>query len=195
MVNIFRKETEINKENYFIVDYFLESTKSLRDAAWQLAIGQSVGNPNVRNKWETDELFENHSCMVLGDENQLEQVKSGRVKIAFPNINIDWKTDGVAHMLVNIMGGQLDIESIEKCHVKEIEFPQSVLQHFMGPKFGIKGIREYTKVYDKPILGGIVKPKTGITPQVLLEMVKELVEGGVNFIKEDEIVRARTLSF
>jgi ribulose-bisphosphate carboxylase large chain len=43
-------------------------------------------------------------------------------------------------------------------------------------------------VEDRPILGGIVKPKTGITPAILLEMVKEMVEGGVNFIKEDEIL-------
>jgi hypothetical protein len=78
MVNIFRKETEINKDNYFIVDYFLESTKSLRDAAWQLAIGQSVGNPNVRNKWETEELFENHSCLVLGNEEELKSKFEGR---------------------------------------------------------------------------------------------------------------------
>ena len=49
-------------------------------------------------------------------------------------------------------------------------------------------IREFTGVKDKPLFGAIVKPKTGITPQVLLEMVKELVEGGVNFIKEDEIL-------
>lgn len=188
MVNIFKREEEINKEEYFIVDYFLQSSKNLRDGAWQLAIGQSVGNPNVRNQWETDELFEKYSCMVLADENELEKLKEGRVKIAFPVVNIDWKTDGVAHMLVNIMGGQLDIDSIEKCHVKHIEFPQSVLKEFKGPKFGIEGVREFTGVYDKPLLGGIVKPKTGITPQVLLEMVKELVEGGVNFIKEDEIL-------
>ena len=188
MVNIFKREEEINKEEYFIVDYFLQSSKNLKDGAWQLAIGQSVGNPNVRNQWETDELFEKYSCMVLADENELEKLKEGRVKIAFPVVNIDWKTDGVAHMLVNIMGGQLDIDSIEKCHVKHIEFPQSVLKEFKGPKFGIEGAREFTGVYDKPLLGGIVKPKTGITPQVLLEMVKELVEGGVNFIKEDEIL-------
>lgn len=188
MVNIFKKEEEINKEDYFIVDYFLESNKNLKDGSWQLAIGQSVGNPNVRNQWETDELFEKYSCMVLGDENELEKIKAGRVKIAFPVVNIDWATDGIAHMLVNIMGGQMDISTIEKCQVKGIEFPQSVLKHFKGPKFGIEGVREYTKVYDKPLLGGIVKPKTGISPQVLLEMVKELVEGGVNFIKEDEIL-------
>ena len=135
MVNIFRES--VNTEKYFIVDYYLESSKSLRDAAWQLAIGQSVGNPNVRNHWETDELFENHSCLVLGNEQELEQVKSGNVKIAFPTININWRTDGVSHMLVNIMGGQLDIHSILKCHVKSIDFPQHVRNEFLGPKYGI----------------------------------------------------------
>ena len=186
MVNIFRES--VNTEKYFIVDYYLESSKSLRDAAWQLAIGQSVGNPNVRNHWETDELFENHSCLVLGNEQELEQVKSGNVKIAFPTININWRTDGVSHMLVNIMGGQLDIHSILKCHVKSIDFPQHVRNEFLGPKYGIDGIREFTGVKDKPLFGAIVKPKTGISPETLLEMVKELVEGGVNFIKEDEIL-------
>ena len=186
MVNIFRES--VNTEKYFIVDYYLESSKSLRDAAWQLAIGQSVGNPNVRNHWETDELFENHSCLVLGNEQELEQVKSGNVKIAFPTININWRTDGVSHMLVNIMGGQLDIHSILKCHVKSIDFPQHVRDEFLGPKYGIDGIRKFTGVKDKPLFGAIVKPKTGISPETLLEMVKELVEGGVNFIKEDEIL-------
>ena len=186
MVNIFRES--VNTEKYFIVDYYLESSKSLRDAAWQLAIGQSVGNPNVRNHWETDELFENHSCLVLGNEQELEQVKSGNVKIAFPTININWRTDGVSHMLVNIMGGQLDIHSILKCHVKSIDFPQHVRNEFLGPKYGIDGIRKFTGVKDKPLFGAIVKPKTGISPETLLEMVKELVEGGVNFIKEDEIL-------
>tara|TARA_Y100000389_G_scaffold95446_1_gene92124 strand:+ start:3340 stop:4518 length:1179 start_codon:yes stop_codon:yes gene_type:complete len=179
---------KVKEEKYFIVEYFLESTTNLRDASWNLAIGQSVGNPNVRNKWETDELFEKYSCMVLGDEEELKNKKSGVVKIAFPVINIDFKTDGISHLLVNIMGGQLDINIISKCHVLDIIFPESIKQLFLGPKFGVEGIRKYTKTYDKPLLGSIVKPKTGITPEILLEMVKELVEGGVNFIKEDEIL-------
>ena len=187
-MNIFKLESQIDKEKYFIVEYFLGSTKNLRDAAWQLAIGQSVGNPNVRNRWETDELFEKHSCLVLNTEAALTELQEGKVKIAFPVINIDFATDGIAHLLVNIMGGQLDIESITKCHVLNIDFPQSVHDKFLGPKFGIKGIREFTGVKDKPLLGAIVKPKTGIDAQTLLKMVQELVEGGVNFIKEDEIL-------
>jgi ribulose 1,5-bisphosphate carboxylase large subunit-like protein len=93
MVNIFRKSVDTDK--YFIVTYDLASETNLRDAAWNLAIGQSVGNPNVRNQWESDELFENNSCMVLGDEEELKSINNGLVKIAFPVINIDFKTDGI----------------------------------------------------------------------------------------------------
>ena len=179
----------IDKQKYFIGTYHVKTKKGdLEKASWELAIGQSVGNPNVRNRWETDELFEDHSCIVLSTESTLKQKKEGKVKIAFPVINIDFATDGIAHLLVNIMGGQLDIESITKCHVLNIEFPQSVHDVFLGPKFGIGGIREFTGVKDKPLLGAIVKPKTGIDAQTLLKMVQELVEGGVNFIKEDEIL-------
>jgi ribulose-bisphosphate carboxylase large chain len=183
---IFRNDFDPNK--YFIVTYFLKSKTNLKDASWNLAIGQSVGNPNERNQWETDELFHNHSCLVLTDESYLTNTNEGIVKIAFPIINIDFKTDGISHLLVNIMGGQLDIENILKCHVIDIDFPDNVLSEFMGPKFGVSGIRKYTNVYDKPLLGGIIKPKTGVSVDVLLSMVKEMVEGGVNFIKEDEIL-------
>ena len=93
MVNIFRKSVDTDK--YFIVTYDLASETNLRDAAWNLAIGQSVGNPNVRNQWESDELFENNSCMVLEDEEELKSINNGLVKIAFPVINIDFKTDGI----------------------------------------------------------------------------------------------------
>ena len=178
----------LNEEDYIIVDYFLESKSSLRNGAWNLAIGQSVGNPNVRNKWETDELFENHSAMVIGNEEELSTIKSGNVKIGFPAINIDWDTDGISQLLCIIMGGQLDIDDIVKCQIINIQFPESIKVKRLKPKFGISGFREYTNTYDKPFFGGIVKPKTGISSDVLLEMVKEMVEGGVNFIKEDEIL-------
>tara|TARA_R110000822_G_scaffold13216_1_gene47071 strand:- start:1118 stop:2305 length:1188 start_codon:yes stop_codon:yes gene_type:complete len=179
---------EIDPEKYVIATYFLEGVNDLASAAWCLAIGQSVGNPNVRNCWETDELFENHSCVIQGLEEELMSVKSGIVKIGFPAINTDWKSDGISHMLCQLMGGQMDIDNILQCRLKDIQFPKSVLTKFLGPRFGIKGVREYTGVQDKPLLGAIIKPKIGVSPEVLKEMVKELVDGGVNFIKEDEIM-------
>ena len=177
---------EIDQQKYIIVDYYVESKTSVRDAAYNIAVGQSIGNPSVRSVWETQELIDNH-CNVIENTIDLSQ-KSGRVKIGFPKINIDIKTDGVSHLLVMIMGGQLDIDSILSCQINSISFPDDIKSQFLGPKYGIKGIREYTKCFDKPLLGGIVKPKTGISKEILLDIVKALVDGGVNFIKEDEIL-------
>ena len=187
-VQIFKSENEIDNK-YFIATFDLEGKKSLKNAAWEIATGQSVGNPHMRSVWETDELFENHCCKIIGDETELETQKRGIIRIAFPIENTNWKEDGITQLLVQVMGGQLDISDITYCRLLKLEFPQEVLSYFKGPKFGNSGMRQYVGIGDdKPLLGAIVKPKTGITPQTLLSMVKELVEGGVNFIKEDEIL-------
>lgn len=178
----------VPKEEYIIASYELEGANSLADAAWELAIGQSVGNPNVRNTWETDELFIKYSAKVIGNKNDYINVTRGIVQIAFPVVNTNWKEDGITQLMVQLMGGQLDIDNIKYCRLLKLEIPDVVKSAFLGPKYGIKGIREYIGVSDRPVLGGIIKPKTGITPEILLKMVKELVEGGVNFIKEDEIL-------
>jgi len=174
---------------FFKVRYFLRSTVSLFDAAENIAIGQSVGNPKVRNGWETPELWENAGCRIEGDTDLMKMVKEGAVTIAFPCVNIDFVGDGISQLLCQIMGGQLDIDTIRDCHVLDLELPEEVeRKYFLGPKFGIEGIRKFTGATDKPLLGGIVKPKVGLNSATLLEVVKQMVEGGVNFIKEDEIM-------
>jgi ribulose 1,5-bisphosphate carboxylase large subunit-like protein len=186
MSNLFTSQVDLEK--YVIATYFMACSSNLRDGAWSLAIGQSVGNPLVRNEWETDELFENHSCKILHPEEDLRDKMIGKVQIGFPIINTDWEHDGISHLMCQLMGGQVDIDIIESCRLMDITFPSSVRKYFKGPQYGLTGVRDFTRTWDKPLLGGIIKPKTGISPQTLLEMVKQLVEGGVNFIKEDEIM-------
>ena len=187
-MKFYRDISEIDLDKYFIATYAMTSNTNLDNAAWNLAIGQSVGNPSVRNEWETDDLFEKHSCIILGDKDQLSKMDRGYVQIAFPVANTDWATDGISHMLCQLMGGHVDIDCVTGCRLIKLNLPNSVTKHFLGPKFGITGIREFTEQYNKPIFGSIVKPKIGITPEVLLEMVKQMVDGGVDFIKEDEIM-------
>lgn len=187
---IFRERETIDKTKNLIATYSVKSLTNIATAALEIAIGQSVGNPHVRNKWEDDALFENHSCKVIGNEEELSQYKEGIVDIAFPIINTDWKTDGISHLLCQLMGGQVDIKDIIYCRLLKVQFPEAVLAELQyAPKYGLTGMRRLTNTPDdKPLVGGIVKPKTGLTPEILLEVVKEMVEGGVNFIKEDEIL-------
>ena len=64
--------------------------------------------------------------------------------------------------------------------------PEAFRGVYPGPKFGIDGSRRLTGVADRPIIGSIVKPALGLRPAETAEMVRELVEAGVDFIKDDE---------
>jgi ribulose-bisphosphate carboxylase large chain len=189
MIKIFTNKTEVDLEKYFVVKYYLKGKTSLRNAAWNLAIGQSIGNPNNRSVWETEQMFLDHSCLIFGDEKHLSTINEGVLEIGFPLANLNLEEDGVSQILCHIAGGQVDILEIEQCHVLDINLPDTVEQKFrLKPAYGIDGFRRFNGVIDKPFLGGIIKPKVGMSPNVLLEAVKEMVYGGVNFIKEDELL-------
>lgn len=186
-MNIFT--CDYSSEDYILARYYLESKTTLRDAAWELAIGQSIGNPNARSFYETEDLFKKHSCLVIGDEKLLTKTQSGIVQIAFPLENINLVEDGISQLFCQLMGGQMDIDNITKCHLKRISFPRKVERNiFKGPKYGITGIRSFTGVHNKPLLGGIIKPKVIDNISVLTRIVEEMIEGGIDFIKEDEIM-------
>jgi len=190
MIDIFRPEYDASlNESYYLVTYYLESKTTLKDAAWGLAVGQSVGNPHARAEFETDELFRDHSCLILANPDTLSEVQSGEVIIAFPEKNINFKEDGVASLLVQIMGGQCDIDIISKCVVKKIQYTPAMRACFKGPYFGLKEMKRWCGVPDNQVLmGGIVKPKVGLTPEKHFELVKQYIDNGCNFIKEDEIL-------
>jgi ribulose-bisphosphate carboxylase large chain len=119
----------------------------------------------------------------------LESIKEGIVNVAFPLSNINLEEDGISQILCHIAGGQIDISEIQKCHVLDIELPEDIENNFrLKPAYGIDGFREFNDVHNKPFFGGIIKPKVGMSPDILLETVKEMVMSGVNFIKEDELL-------
>lgn len=176
-----------DRTKYFWATYWVSAKNDLRTAAHEIAIGQSIGNPNKRSKWETAQMVEDYCCKILDAPNLNDA--QGIVEIGFPYALLDWVGDGMSQLICILMGGQMDIDNITGCRLLNVEFNDDIIgPYFKGPQYGIKGIREYTKVPDKPLFGGIVKPKNGINPSQLLDLTKELVEGGVNFIKEDEIL-------
>ena len=157
-------------------------------AAKGIAIGQSIGNPNVRLDNETSELLENHLAIILDHPENLKNKKEAIVKIAYPVKNLNLEEDGVTQLTCIVMGGQMDIEEILSCRLIDLELPDIFLKTFKGPKIGMNNIKTRTNCIDRPLLGGIVKPKTGLDIKTLKKVCVNMVKGGVDFIKEDEIL-------
>lgn len=176
----------IDRTQHVIATYSMEGTQPLDQQAIAVALGQSIGNPHMRNSFENSALIENYSCKILHTQKSLATKNAGDVQIAFPLRNFNFDDDGVAHILCQLLGGQTDIAYITKCHLKKVDFPEQGFS--LKPRFGISGIRTHTQVAQGPLLGGIIKPKIGLNLKDYLTVISEMVDGGINFIKEDEIM-------
>ena len=186
MIDNYLFKRDVNPGEHIIATYYVESEEFLK-AAKAIAIGQSIGNPEVRTERDTPEILENNLAKIIGAPEDFKSRTSGVVKIAYPLENFG-EGDGVTQLLCTLMGGQMDIDSITGCRLEEVELSSEYLCQYSGPKFGMQNIKERAGAISRPLLGGIVKPKTGITVSELEGLVRELLEGEVDFIKEDEIL-------
>jgi ribulose-bisphosphate carboxylase large chain len=179
---------DVDKDKYILATYMVDSRSSVRLAAEAIAIGQSIGNPTERSPWENEDLIREHGCLIINNEDGLARSKVAAVTIAYPIVNLS-QADGINQLLAHVMGGHLEIDLITQCKLINLEIPPKVVHWYNGPRYGLNGIRDFTGVtQSRPLLGAIIKPKTGIPPGTILEIVKQLADGGVDFIKEDEIL-------
>jgi 2,3-diketo-5-methylthiopentyl-1-phosphate enolase len=72
--------------------------------------------------------------------------------------------------------------------VVELELPPAFSRIFPGPRFGIAGWREVTNVVGRPLLLNMIKPCTGFPPEVGAGFAAESARGGVDLIKDDELL-------
>jgi 3-oxoisoapionate-4-phosphate decarboxylase len=176
--------------------YRIETPGSIEAMARKIASDQSTGT-FVPVPGETEELKARVAARVVSIR-QLEDTdvptwpEAGKdqlvlhradVEIAFPLDAIG--TDLSALMTIAI-GGIYSIKGMTGIRVVDMKLPQAFQSAHPGPQFGISGSRRLANVYDRPIIGTIVKPALGLRPQETAELVRELVQSGVDFIKDDE---------
>jgi ribulose-bisphosphate carboxylase large chain len=70
----------------------------------------------------------------------------------------------------------------------DIELPASFGDHYKGPAFGIEGCRKLAGVEGRPLIGTIIKPSIGLTPEETASTVRILADAGIDFIKDDELL-------
>ncbi len=104
------------------------------------------------------------------------------IRIGFPVANID---DNIPLLMASITG---NIMSMPYLKLLDIDFPEKFIKRFRGPKFGIQGIRDMLGIAQRPLLNNMIKPCTGYTPDVGAKLFYEAAAGGVDIIKDDELI-------
>jgi len=180
--------------------YWIETAFALESAAATMAGEQSTGT-FVRVPGETDELRERHAARVEAIR-ELEPASvpslpgSGIPKLwdgvrRTAQVTLSWPLENIGPSLPNLLaavaGNLSELKQFSGLKLLDITLPPEFLDRYQGPQFGVTGTRVWTNVYDRPIIGTIIKPSVGMSPAATAAQVKTLVEAGIDFIKDDEL--------
>jgi ribulose-bisphosphate carboxylase large chain len=185
--------------------YFIETPLSPEKAAEVLAGEQSSGT-FVAVPGETAELKERFAARVESVE-ELQTVnqpsipseKNTAAQYDQAIVKVSWSVENFGYnlpVLISTLQGNLyELRQFTGLKLMDIDFPDNYIQHYRGPKFGIKGSRKLTSVDGRPLIGTIIKPSIGLTPQQTAGIVQTLGEAGIDFIKDDELLSSSANSF
>jgi ribulose 1,5-bisphosphate carboxylase large subunit-like protein len=109
------------------------------------------------------------------------------VRYALPASNLDVALGGITNLWPMVAGEVFNFHFIKRATLVDVDLPGSFDGYYLGPRFGIEGIRSLLGVTGRPLFGSIIKPNLGLDPERAARTVEILAGAGFDFIKDDEI--------
>lgn len=187
--------------NRIYARYRIETAHPLEKAAAVMAGEQSTGT-FVKVPGETTELLERHSARVeqiIADFDvdvpslpgskppkgmTTPRYHRAEVVLSFPFENVG---ASLTTLLTVVSGNLYELGQFSGLRLLDVDIPAEFAEAYPGPAFGIDGTRRLTGVHDRPLIGTIIKPSVGFSPDQTAAAVRTLCEAGIDFIKDDEL--------
>jgi len=184
-----------------LATYLIETPHPLQHAAEVMAGEQSTGT-FIKVPGETEELKQRHAARIeslteldVVDQPSLPHARAprgearpryrrARVVLSFPIENMG---PSLPNLVATVMGNLYELREFSGLKLVDLELPASFGRAYQGPQFAVAGTRTLAGVEGRPIIGTIVKPSVGLSPAATAEMVGQLCEAGLDFIKDDEL--------
>ncbi len=165
---------------YLLAVFHLVPEKNLNilQAASEVAAESSTGT-NFKVNTETPFSREMNALVYQLD------LKRNLVWIAYPWRLFD-RPGNVQNILTYIAGNIFGMKEINALKLLDVWFPPAMLEQYDGPSYTLDDMRKYLGVYDRPILGTIIKPKMGLTSAEYAEVCYDFWVNGGDFVKNDE---------
>jgi ribulose-bisphosphate carboxylase large chain len=192
----------MNVSDRILATYWIETPHPIEQAAEVLAGEQSSGT-FVAVPGETAKLRERHRARVE-QITPLETVEApslpgsrpprggalvrcrrAELVVSFPLENVG---PNLPTLLSTVCGNLYELSEFSGLRLLDLEIPWAFAERYPGPQFGVEGTRRLAEVWERPLLGTIVKPSVGLSPQQTAELARELADAGIDFIKDDELM-------
>ena len=180
--------------------YWIETAYPLAQASATMAGEQSTGT-FLRVPGETDELRERYAAQVESIvEGEPVAAPSLPVSGTPPNwdglrrtaeVTLSWPLHNIGPSLPNLLatvaGNLSELKAFSGLKLLDLTLPAAFLTAYQGPQFGVAGTRAFSGVHGRPLIGTIIKPSIGMSPEATAEQVRVLADAGIDFIKDDEL--------
>lgn len=179
-------------EDYIVGTFQLRiKTKNIEKLAMAICDEQSTGTW-IKVSHDSLDKQKNFGCKLLsvyqvpdfGSDHVEDLPPMYVLQIGFPCKNV-----GASYpsMLSTVFG---NISASGMLKWIDVAFPKSFVEQYQGPKFGVEGIRDLLDVHDRPLVNCMIKPNIGWTPEEGAEIFYEAAKGGVDLVKDDELMLA-----
>jgi ribulose-bisphosphate carboxylase large chain len=156
---------------------------SLEEAAGAVAAESSVGTwTELTTSKSYVEKLAAHVFSIDGNN----------VKVAYP-IEL-FEPGNMANILSSISGNVFGLKALKNLRLEDVDYPERIVSSFKGPRFGVEGVRRILKVYDRPLVGTIIKPKLGLITTDHAQVAYEAWVGGCDIVKDDENLSSQTFN-
>ena len=106
-------------------------------------------------------------------------------------LELSWPIENLGPSLPNLMatvaGNLFELRQVSGLRITGLKLPPAFAAACPGPAFGIAGTRRLAGVDRGPLIGTIIKPSVGLSAAETAEQVQRLVDGGIDFVKDDEL--------
>jgi ribulose 1,5-bisphosphate carboxylase large subunit-like protein len=149
------------------------------------------GDASVRKPAGYDEFMSWATDVRLLGYNQGQGVETGLVTIAYPLGFFDKRGDDTIPLATLFMAMASEpsfaFSFYQGARIVDVVFPPEMLARFPKRRWPHSRVCEYLGLGGKePIIGTIVKPKTGLTPELFSRSVVQAALAGARFTKADE---------
>jgi len=121
---------------------------------------------------------------MMGLAAKVYAIEGNVIKVAYPSELFE--PGNMPNILSSVAGNVFGLDAISGLRLNDIRIPQSLLEGFHGPKYGIEGVRKLLGVHDRPLVGTIIKPKLGLRTEDHANVAYEAWKGGCDIVKDDE---------
>lgn len=179
-------------EDYIIATYQAKvSTSNIEKLAMAIADEQTTGTW-IKVGAETNDMKKSFGAKVVSiyevPDTAADYLSNEPpiyiLQIAYPITNFGTSMP----MLLSTLFGNISASGMLK--FIDCAFPKKFIEQFQGPKFGVEGLRKILGVTDRPLLNAMIKPNIGWTPDEGARLFYEATKGGVDIIKDDELMPA-----